>query len=193
MHWHDLVNVCGKGGTSEPVCYVCETGGEPQCCHCDWNGKLKSIWVPMLQNENALSASAGSVFYLSSLFSARVKPRPVISRELFVWACTRDTYGWCIVRQRCWCCLNIVSALNTLYVRLSYCVGQTGEMCPLQSSLIRIYEACYCCTRAILLHVNREGCGHSAPEWELFIAKFSKQIYFVRRNPLLTCLFTSVF
>lgn len=141
MHSRELVNVCGKAGTSETVCYVCETGGEPVLpLWLKWEAKINMGVYALEWKRSKCEFSFHILFQFVFIHRAWVKPRPVISRELIVWTCTRDTCGWCIVRQHDWCCLNIVSALNA-QVRLSYCGRQTGEMCLLQSSRIRMYEA----------------------------------------------------
>jgi hypothetical protein len=152
----------------------------------------------MLQNENALSASAGSVFYLSSFFF----------RQSETQTCHFQRTDCMSLYQRH---LRMVHCKTTRLMLSEYSISSEHTICKVillcrtnrrnvsaaELSYQNIWglerTLCYCCTRAILLHVNREGCGHSTAEWELFIAKFSKQIYFVRRNPLLACLFTSVF
>jgi hypothetical protein len=130
-----LVNVCGKGSTSEPVCClcVCETGGEPVLpLWLKWEAKI-NMGADALEWKRSKCDFMFSILF-KDLFFSWVKPRPVSSRELIPWTCTSVTYGWCIVRRHVRYCLNRVSALKTIQVTLSYCGEQTGEICLLQNS-----------------------------------------------------------
>lgn len=76
---------------------MCVRQTESQCCHCDWSGKLKSIWVPILWDENVLSASSAPLFRFKGCF-VWAKSGPVISREGIAWISVTATCGWCIGR-----------------------------------------------------------------------------------------------
>jgi hypothetical protein len=144
------------------VCYVCETGGEPVLpLWLKWEAKINMGVYALEWKRSKREFSFHILFQFVFIHPAWVQPSPVISRELIVWTCTRDTYGSCIVRQHGWCCLNIVSALKVILLWKTNWRNVSAAELSYQNVWGLERTHCYCLAWAFLQNVNREGCGHS--------------------------------
>ena len=148
----------------------------------------------MLLNKNVLSASSGSVFYLTFFFFRLSDAETCHFQRTDCVKSYRSHLRMVHCKTTRWYCLNRVSALNAIQVWLSHCGGQTGEICLLQNSHLRMYAA-WKGHSVIALEESSfsmwilKALGTLCPQaWKFFITKCSEQVYIVRRNPLLACL-----